>query len=255
MNDITFYSILAAIVRAYPASTYNNAGFANNSQPNTFAVLTNYSSLNAENYGKTERHTNKPFYFNRNPNAGVKTTYPSVVLINQESKTDLSNGISLTSFSMLIEDAAPIIHNSLSGSVGQGKNLRTNEEVYSDLQEMGNAILREAYNKFILAEVTLTPAPNPPAPAQFITWASEDYLIAQQAANALTYEYTGKNFKDIFEGKIDSSIRLQNSDNTANNTLGYVFNFSVNLDNCTAALGFDYNKFDKNLSALPKICC
>jgi hypothetical protein len=257
MNELTFYYILAKIVAAYPSPIINNAGYRQTAQPNTFAVITNFSLLSSENYGKTTAHTNKAYYFNRSPNAGVKTQYPAVLLINTNSSINLENGNSVTDFTMIVEDSNSLQNYQPSGSVGQGTNLRTPEQIYNDLQRIGNSIIAEAFNNYILAEITPIPPPITPAPTTYLDWANKNYLDAELLAGRLTYEYKNIDFKAIINPNYRASIRLENGSNTANGTLAVVFELTANLTACDQNVNFDYNfiKANKNLPLIPLICC
>lgn len=255
MDELTFLNLLSQVVEAYPKQLTNNAGFPITSQPQTFAAITNFSALNTDNYGKSERHKSKRFYFNRNPNTGVKADYPAVLIISRSDSFDFENGINTAAYTMIVEDANPIPNHAVNSNVGQSNNLRTPEEVYSDLRQIGVSILREAYDNFILAEVTPIPTPTPPAPAIYTVWANKIFLEAQQTAGKLTYKYKNTNFQEIWRNDLKGSIRLQGADNTANGTLAYIFDFTLNLNACINKIGFQYDSFNKNLTAINQTCC
>jgi hypothetical protein len=251
MNELNFYSVLAQIIEHYPKPLTNKAGYTSEPYPQFFCVITNPSDLETANYGKTERHIKKTFFFDRKGEnkKQPKVTYPAISLLPKGGFLDMINGKKTVAFNMLIEDSSPIANGNPSGNIGQELALRVVEEVQSGLAEMGAAILREAIQNFIFARIF------PPAAApSYTAWASKIYLAQLKAQNLIS------NFEMI--EKLSDRITTQNaapcltlSDNTGNRTIGYMIDFSVQLDACPQNINFDYTPFDKNFSPLPQNCC
>lgn len=249
MNELIFYAILKQIIEAYPQPQTNNAGFLSNPIPQIFCVITNPSDLETTNYGKIERHKNKPFYFNRNPKAGQIVNYPVVSIMPKGGDIDLMKGTKRAKFSMLIEDLSPIETGGLN-NISQKNALRVPEEVHSDLSEMANAILREAYVNFVKADITPVGA-NPP----YTVWASKLHLSQlKQQGDIVDFDIT-YGFADSWANDLKGAPCLTWGDNTAHKTIGYLLEFSLDLDACPENKNFDYKPFSKNLSPIPSNCC
>ena len=112
MNELLFYALLAEVVRNYPATReYSDGGDLLCSRPNTFAVLSDLTDLNAENLLKSSpRYRELPYFYSRKwelsgfDPAKVGFEYPVFAVVPQSFQFSNRNDDAVMSIDVAILD-------------------------------------------------------------------------------------------------------------------------------------------------------